>query len=111
MRDHERARLLAAAAIDEPLAPNDAAALEAHLRACTTCRGDALAFSTDAQRLGSLDPRPTSPWVREAVLASVRDGASGRSFGANSARAQVFDLRRHPFRTVVVLAVLVLATL
>jgi hypothetical protein len=69
--DHERARELAAQRIDEPLAPGDAAWLEAHLGACDACAGIAADYDADraaVRAFGSVSPQPPRDlWARTAA--------------------------------------------
>ena len=75
MNDHERFVLLAAQRIDQPLAREADAELEAHLSSCPSCRATAAGMRRDDIRLRAvLSPVAVAPRVRAAVLAE----ASGR---------------------------------
>lgn len=66
----ERARPLASAALDEALSPDEAAALDAHLRACEGCRVFAAAAEEVRQRL-RLEPVGAVPDVAPRVRAAL----------------------------------------
>ena len=55
MLDHATAERLAAASIDGFLVPKEAATLDEHLRACSTCRSRLTGFEADARSLRHLD--------------------------------------------------------
>ena len=75
MTDHETFVLLAAKQISEPLAAEEAAALEAHLATCPSCRSIAASMRRDDIRLrAELRATKVSPRVRRRVL----EEASGR---------------------------------
>jgi anti-sigma factor RsiW len=72
MIDHLPFRLLAAAAVDETLAPADAAELDRHLVSCAACRRELVGMRHDHQALAELSPVPTAAWVRESLLEAAR---------------------------------------
>jgi hypothetical protein len=75
MTDHETFVLLAAKQIGEPLSAEEAAALEAHLATCPSCRSIAASMRRDDFRLrAELGATKVSPRVRRRVL----EEASGR---------------------------------
>lgn len=72
-RSHDAYRLLAAAAVDGRIDPEDAAALEAHLASCPTCRADERAMLQDHLWLATPGPvREADPRIRAAVLEAAR---------------------------------------
>ncbi|OGO56565.1 MAG: hypothetical protein A2Z32_00835 [Chloroflexi bacterium RBG_16_69_14] len=73
MTDHERFRLLAAAAIDGTLTPAEMRDLGAHLAACPVCRAEERALRMDNQLLVSaLTPVPVGPGVRAVVVRTAK---------------------------------------
>ncbi len=75
MTDHETFVLLAAKQISEPLSAEEAAALEAHLATCPSCRSIAANMRRDDIRLrAELRATKVSPRVRRRVL----EEAAGR---------------------------------
>ncbi|HEX8941223.1 MAG TPA: zf-HC2 domain-containing protein [Candidatus Limnocylindrales bacterium] len=77
---HERARTLAALALDEPLASADAAWLTDHLAGCAACREVAAAYSEQRLRLRSL-PVPEPPrdlWARTSAALEREATRGGR---------------------------------
>ena len=72
--DHDRARELAAARLDEDLAPADAAWLDKHLAGCPACAAIAAAYDADR--------------------AALRDLRAHRSRGGSGARASSTASRR-----------------
>lgn len=92
-RDHDRARSLAAGRVDEPLAPADAAWLDAHLATCPACAADAAAYEADRAALRGLRTEtfeaPRDLWARTAAAIEseggrgvARRGRLGRPFAA-----------------------------
>jgi hypothetical protein len=81
---HEKARLLAAAAVDEELAPADGAWLDAHLAGCADCSAAAadLAAIHDELRALQFPEPPRDLWARTA--ASL-DAVEGRRFADRAA--------------------------
>ena len=78
---HEQARLLAAAALDEPLAPSDAAHLAAHLADCPDCAAAASDFAAVRAELRSLrapEP-PRDLWARTSAALDAVEGRVGRT--------------------------------
>jgi VCBS repeat protein/putative zinc finger protein len=72
-RSHADYRLLAAAAVDGRIAPDDAAALDAHLATCDSCRADQEAMIADHAWLASpARVAPPRPRVRATVLDAAR---------------------------------------
>ncbi len=89
---HLRFRMLAAAAIDGPLAPGDARLLEGHLAACPTCRTEALELARDQRRLGDLGEVAPSPRVRATVLEAARRSDPPRAWTVLLAAALLLAL-------------------
>jgi hypothetical protein len=81
---HEKARLLAAAAVDEELAPVDAAWLDGHLASCAECSAAAadLAAIHDELRALQFPEPPRDLWARTA--ASL-DAVEARRFAGRAA--------------------------
>jgi hypothetical protein len=72
-RGHRDYRLLAAAAVDGRIAPDDAADLERHLATCDSCRADQVAMLADHAWLATpARVAPPDPRVRAAVLDAAR---------------------------------------
>jgi uncharacterized protein YfaS (alpha-2-macroglobulin family) len=76
--DHGQARRLAAAAIDFALAPEDRAALDAHLQSCAACRSDAERLASDAMALAMLPPVDSQRDLRSSLAQAVLDGDDGQ---------------------------------
>jgi hypothetical protein len=72
VNDHERILLLAAAAIDFPLALAETDELEAHLRSCTDCRSAAARLRGDAAQIASLPRRRLSDEVERRIVEAAR---------------------------------------
>ena len=85
---HERARVRAAERLEAPLAPAEAAWLEAHLKGCSACAGIADAYAADRAMLRRLrDANPEPPrdlWARTAAGIEREAGARGRNRRAAS---------------------------
>lgn len=83
MNEHERSRALAAAAIDFPLTPQEAAALEGHLATCPACAHMVQQLRDDASRVASMERIPAPPEVRTAIVraATGRREPGQRSVG------------------------------
>lgn len=97
VRSHADYRLLAAAAVDGRIAPDDAKALEAHLATCDSCRADQVAMIADNAWLASpIRVAPPGPDVRAAVLDAAR-----------SRRVPRTDESRRPWAMVVAAAALI----
>lgn len=79
-REHDRGRALAAARIDEPLAPADDSWLESHLAACPGCRAvaDEYAENRDLLRGVAVPVPPRDLWARTAARLD-REAAPRRS--------------------------------
>jgi YVTN family beta-propeller protein len=71
MNNHQRARQLAAAAIDFELAPRERHELAEHLSTCDPCRGFDAGVRSDMAALRSISWRPAPARVREAVSDAV----------------------------------------
>lgn len=77
---HERARLLAALALDEPLGRADATWLTDHLAGCDACREAAADYGAQREQLRGL-PVPEPPrdlWARTSVALDLAERATGR---------------------------------
>ena len=90
MNGHERVLLLAAAAIDFPLAPEEAAELEAHLRSCDACRSTAARLRGDAALIAALPRRSPSAEVGKRIVEAAQGARSiGSQAGARPGRGGV----------------------
>ena len=79
-RSHDDYRLLAAAAVDGRIAPDDAVALEAHLATCSSCRADQQAMIADHAWLATpARVALPNPRVRAVVLDAARSGRVPRT--------------------------------
>jgi hypothetical protein len=79
-RGHDAFRLLAAAAVDGRIDPDDAVALEAHLATCQACRADQQAMLRDHLWLADPGPAtPPSPAIRDVVLGAARSNRVPRT--------------------------------
>ena len=74
MNDHEHARRSAAEAIDFALAPDDRAALDAHLLACAACRSFAERLADDGLAMAMLPPIEPPADLRSSLLTGVASG-------------------------------------
>jgi len=75
MSDHESFLLLAARQLSEPLTPEEAEALAAHLRECPECRSMATGMARDDVALrGQLLDAPVAPRVWQRVSAEASRG-------------------------------------
>lgn len=82
---HERARLLASAAVDETLEPSEAEWLDLHLAGCADCAAVAAEHAALHRELRSLEAPevPRDLWARTAAaLDSLEPGTGTRSRGA-----------------------------
>lgn len=94
---HERARILAAEAVDVELGPQDTEWLDGHLNSCPDCRSIADEYREIHAELRSL-ARPEPPrdlWARTAAALDVIDAASGkrargRTLGRQASRRPLF---------------------
>jgi hypothetical protein len=77
MTNHQRARQLAASAIDFELAPRERRELAEHVVACGPCRAFETALRGDMAALRAISQRPAPAGVREAVADAVT--APGRT--------------------------------
>ena len=100
---HRRARELAAAAVDGPLAANDSAWLASHLSDCPGCQATADDYEGLHAELRGLQ-RPEPPrdlWARTSAALDAVDARAGRMAGAHAA------VRRTPNRTLLASALAV----
>ena len=82
-RSHRDYRVLAAAAVDGRIAPDDAVALEAHLATCDVCRADQEAMIADHAWLATpARVAPPDSRVRVAILDAARSPRVPRTEGA-----------------------------
>jgi hypothetical protein len=85
---HDRARELAAARVDEPLAPDDAAWLEDHLATCVACRAVADGYEADRRLFAPLKTQSPVPprdlWARTAAAIDAEAHATRRDAPAPS---------------------------
>ena len=83
--DHDRARELAAARLDEVLLAGDAAWLEAHLAACPDCRAVAAEYDGQRSLFGALrldTPEPPRDlWARTAAVIDGQGAGRSRRIG------------------------------
>jgi hypothetical protein len=107
-RLHERARSLAAEAVDVDLEPVDAAWLREHLSSCPECKGIADEYLALHQELLSLqDPEPPRDlWARTSAALDAVDGRA--SAGKQSRRSSGRPGRRPLYGTAIAVGFVVL---
>jgi hypothetical protein len=107
--DHDRATELAAIRIDEPLAPDETAWLDAHLAVCDACAATADAYDADRMLFAPLRGAPPQPprdlWARTAAAIDAEAGV-GRARGRRGTRRFSFTTFA-PLAGLAVVAVLV----
>ncbi len=104
MNIHQRARQLAASAIDFELAPRERHDLARHLLACDPCRGFDVAVRGDMAALRAVSWRPAPVRVREAVASVVAAPERKRLVDAQGRLRSPFGFR--PFADLIRVAVL-----
>jgi hypothetical protein len=79
--DHERARRILASSLDFPADPSEAEALDAHLRACPSCRAFEAGLRTDAAVLREVELGPVPVAVRANLAIASERGRRGGGVG------------------------------
>lgn len=124
MIDHDRARDLAAAALDFELSPADREALDRHLEGCAACRTFEERLRADARAMAELTPHDAPDVLRARVMETavpalvpasaadeVSDGAPGAGLTAAAPRAFPLIPRRYRQPAVMAAAAAVIVAL
>jgi len=110
-REHERLREDISAWVIGVLEPNEAAALEEHMRECESCARQArwLQPATGAL-LESVEPMEPPPALRERVMSEVRADAARREPQQSRERGRFWDFLLRPATALALVAVLIAAS-